>query len=395
MEYIDLKAQFRRIEAKIRERMDKVLAHGQFIMGPEVRELEERLAALTGASHCVTCGSGSMALDLIVMAWGLGPGDAVFTTPLTFIATAESIARAGATPIFVDTGPDYNLDASHLERAVRAVRAADPSIYPLPLAARQNRLRPRAIVAVDLFGHPADYDTILELARKEELLVLEDAAQSLGGSYKGRSVGNCGCHATAVSFFPAKPLGCYGDGGAVLTNDAELGALIDSLRYHGRASAKDKNDNVRLGVNGRLDTLQAAVVLAKLEVFADELQARAVVASRYHTLLATVPGLTPAPLPRTGDATPWAQYTVLLPEGTDRARVMDALRSADIPTAINYPKALHTQGAFAYLGYAAGDFPVVQSLTPRVLSLPMHPYLDEATQTVVVSALHDALVERA
>jgi len=270
MEFIDLKAQFKRIEPAMRARMDKVLAHGQFIMGPEVKELEERLAALAGAKHCLTCGSGTMALELILMAWGLGPGDAVFTTPFTFIATAESVARTGAVPVFVDIGADFNLNPAHLERAIEAVAASDSSIYPIPVPAREKTLRPRAVVTVDLFGHPANYDRILPLAQKYDMLVLEDAAQSFGGSYKNRLLCGCGCHAAAASFFPAKPLGCYGDGGAIFTDDANLAALVDSLRYHGRIGPQDKNNNIRLGTNGRLDTLQAAVVLAKLDVFADE-----------------------------------------------------------------------------------------------------------------------------
>ena len=390
MEFIDLKTQFERIEPAVRARMDKVLAHGQFIMGPEVKELEERLAALAGTRYCLTCASGTTALELILMAWNIGPGDAVFTTPLTFIATAESIARTGATPVFVDIGADFNLDSAHLERAIEAVAKGDASLYPLPAPAREKALRPRAIVAVDLFGHPADYGHILPLAQKHGLLVLEDAAQSFGGAYKNRPLCGCGCHAAATSFFPAKPLGCFGDGGAVFTDDADLAALIDSLRYHGRIGPQDKNNNIRLGMNGRLDTLQAAVVLAKLDIFADEIRARQQVAARYHVLCAAIPGVTPPAPPAEGLST-WAQYTVLLPEGADRAAVMARMKAAGIPTAINYPKSLHMQEAFRYLGYAADAFPVVHDAASRVLSLPMHPYLDEAAGQRVTSALGAAL----
>jgi len=390
MEFIDLEAQFRRIEPAVRARMDKVLAHGQFIMGPEVKELEERLAALAGARYCLTCSSGTMALDLILMAWGLGPGDAVFTTPLTFIATAESIARTGATPVFADIGPDFNLNPEHLELAIEAVAKGEASIYPIPTPARERKLRPRAVVTVDLFGHPADYGRIFPLAQKHGLLVLEDAAQSFGGKYKNRPLCGCGCHAAASSFFPAKPLGCYGDGGAVFTDDPDLAALVDSLRYHGRIGPQDKNNNIRLGTNGRLDTLQAAVVLAKLDVFAAEVAARQEVAARYHTLCASIPGLV-SPTPPDDGLSVWAQYTVLLPEGVNRAAVMARMKEAGIPTAINYPKSLHTQEAFQYLGYAVEAFPGAQNVASRGLSLPMYPYLDEAAQQCVVSTLGAAL----
>ncbi|MDL2207844.1 DegT/DnrJ/EryC1/StrS family aminotransferase [Desulfovibrio sp. OttesenSCG-928-M16] len=391
MEFIDLKAQHKRIEARIRERIDAVLEHGRFIMGPEIAELEKRLAERIGTRHCLTCASGTMALELVLQAWDIGPGDALFTTPLTFIATSETIARTGATPVFVDISlQDYNLNAALLENAVRAVLTGDSSLHPLPEAARQKQLRPKAIVAVDLFGHPADYGTLLSLADKYNLLVLEDGAQSYGGTYKDRPLCACGCHAATTSFFPAKPLGCYGDGGAVFTDDDQLAALMDSLRYHGRVSPQNKNDNIRLGTNGRMDTLQAAIVLAKLEIFDEELQARQTAAARYADLLSGVTGLElPAP-PAQGLST-WAQYTVLLPERCDRERVMTGLKQSGIPTAINYPKSLHVQTAFQYLGYQTDDFPVAHMATGRVLSLPMHPYLDAETQARIASALVENL----
>lgn len=391
MEFIDLKEQFRRLEPQIRARMDSVLAHGQFIMGAEIEELEKRLAEFAGVKHCISCSSGTMALELLFWALGIGPGDAVFTTPLTFVATAETIARTGATPIFVDIASDYNLNATQLDRAILAVRAGDEKIHPLPEAARARKLLPRAIVPVDLFGTPACYDEILDVARRHELEVIEDAAQGLGGSYKGRPLCGCGCHAAATSFFPAKPLGCYGDGGAVFTDDDNLAKLVDSLRYHGRIGPKDKNDNVRLGTNGRMDTLQAAVVLAKLDAFEDEIAARQVVAERYALLLQNIPEVL-APQPPVDGVSTWAQYTVLLPEGTDRKRVMAEMKADGIPTAINYPKSLHMQKAFAYLKYAENDFPVVQKITQRVLSLPMHPYLERSQQECVVDALRRALI---
>lgn len=247
MEFIDLAAQQARIRPVLERRIADVLRHGRYIMGPEVRELEEKLAAFCGARHCLGCASGSAALDLVLLAWGLGPGDAVLTTSLSFIATAESIARTGATPVFLDIDRNFNLDASHLENALAALEKGDPSLHPLPRQAVQGRLRPRAVIAVDLFGRPADYAEILAVARKHKLKVLEDAAQGFGGRYREQALCACGCDAAATSFFPAKPLGCYGDGGAVFTDDSALAALVDSLRYHGRIDAEHKNENVRLG----------------------------------------------------------------------------------------------------------------------------------------------------
>lgn len=387
MRFIDLETQFFLAEERIRTRMDAVLAHGQFILGPEVAELEDQLRTMTGAKYCLTCASGSTALDLIMLAWGFGPGDAVFTSPFTFVATAESIARTGATPIFVDIDPgSFNLDASQLELAVRATLSGDPTQYPLPAMARKRKLRPRAVVTVDIFGYPADYDAIFKIAKKYDMLVLEDAAQSLGGKYRGKPLCGCGCDAAAASFFPTKPLGCYGDGGAVFTDNKDTAALVDSLRYHGRRDARNKYDNIRLGMNGRLDTLQAAVLLAKLERFSGELRARQQIAERYRSLLAVVPGLiAPCPPPH-GEST-WAQYTVMLPEKTDRTALMAAMREENIPTMIHYPKSLHMQEAFLFLGYAPGDFPTVRNATARVLSLPMHPYLEPADQNRVVECL--------
>lgn len=394
MQFIDLDAQQARIRPVLERRIADVLRHGRYIMGPEVRELEERLAAFCGARHCLGCASGSAALDLVLLAWGLGPGDAVLTTALSFIATAESIARTGATPVFVDIDRHFNLNAASLETALTALEKGDPSLHPLPRQAVEGRLRPRAIIAVDLFGRPADYAEILAVARRHGLKVLEDAAQGFGGRYGDRALCACGCDAAATSFFPAKPLGCYGDGGAVFTDDAALAALVDSLRYHGRIDADHKNENVRLGMNGRLDTLQAAILLAKLDIFAQELDERRDVAARWGRLLAHVPGLTlPAPPQAPGRST-WAQYSVLLPTGADRAALAAELAAGGIPTAVNYPNGLHMQKAFAGLGYAPGDFPVALDVTARVLSLPMHPYLDAATQERIAESLRAALARQ-
>lgn len=391
MEYIDLKAQQSQIREQLDTRMAAVLAHSQYIMGPEVRELEGKLAEFTGARHCISCASGTNALELVLAAWGIGVGDAVFTTPLSFIATAETIVRSGAQPIFVDIDPaTYNLDVRCLENAIRAVRERNSALYPLSQSALDAALTPRAIVVVDLFGVPAEYDTLLAVAERHGLRVLEDGAQALGGEYKGKMLCNCGCHAATTSFFPAKPLGCYGDGGAVFTNDDDLANLVDSLRYHGRRDAQHKNDNVRLGCNGRLDTLQAAVLLAKLEIFPAELKLRRKVAQRYTRLLQQAAPRIVTPSIPAGCSSNWAQYTVQLPEGTDRAQIMHALKERGIPSAINYPVGIHMQGCMRHLGYAPEALPRVQAVCGRVLSLPMHPYLSEDDQQTVVAALASA-----
>ncbi|MDL2266738.1 DegT/DnrJ/EryC1/StrS family aminotransferase [Desulfovibrio sp. OttesenSCG-928-G15] len=393
MEFIALKEQFRRHEKHIRARMDAVLAHGQFIMGPEVRELESRLSEMVGTKHCLTCASGTSALDLVMMAWEVGPGDAVFTTPFSFFATAESIAKTGATPVFVDIEPaTFNLNATDLERAVEAVLRRDDRLYPLPRQAQAGNppLRPKAVVVVDIFGHPADYDAILPFARKCGMSVLEDAAQSFGGVYRGKPLCGCGCDAATASFFPAKPLGCYGDGGAVFTDDDALAGCVDSLRYHGRKDSSNKNDNVRLGTNGRLDTLQAAILLAKLDIFENELNLRNEVAKRYGALLCSLPDIVCPKMPLDGRSA-WAQYSILLPKYVSRETCIRAMKKDAIPTSVFYPKGLHIQNALDYLEYKVEDFPVVQEVTARVLSLPMHPYLTEIEQQAVVASLGKAL----
>jgi len=382
--FIDLKAQFKQLEQNIREHLDVVLAHGQFIMGPEVAELEKRLAEFAGVKHAVACASGTDALLMPLMAWGVGPGDAVFTTPFTFIATAEVVALLGATPIFVDIDPvTYNIDPAKLALAVAAVKKQAPDLYPLPKAALARKLVPRAIIPVDLFGLPADYDAITPTAVEHGLFVLEDAAQGFGGRYKGRMAGALG-HCGATSFFPAKPLGCFGDGGAVFTDDDALAALLTSIRVHGHGS--DKYDNVRVGINGRLDTMQAAILLAKLDVFMAELDARDAVAARYAAGLADVTDLVLPSVPK-GWRSAWAQYTLATPR---RDAALAALRQAEVPTMVYYPKPLHVQTAFANLGYTASDFPESMSAASRVLSLPMHPYLEAATQDRIIAAVRTA-----
>jgi dTDP-4-amino-4,6-dideoxygalactose transaminase len=342
-----------------------VLEHGKFIMGPEVAELETRLGALAGARHAISCASGTDALALVLMAWGIGPGDAVFVPSFTFVATAEVVAWVGATPVFVDVLPDtFNMDPASLESAIGATPG--------------HGLTPRAVIPVDLFGQPADYGRLLPVAARHGLKVLADTAQGFGASLHGKPTGNFG-EATATSFFPAKPLGCYGDGGAVFTDDDASAETIRSIRIHGQG--RDKYENVRIGINGRLDTLQAAILLEKLAVFADEIAARGRVAGRYHAGLAEV-AVVPALME--GATSVWAQYTVRL---ADRERVAAALKAAGVPTAIYYPIPLHRQQGYAHYPAAPGGLPVSERLAGEVLSLPMHPYLEEATQERIIAAL--------
>jgi len=368
--FIDLKKQFSVLEKDIRAAIDGVLAHGQFIMGPEIGRLEEELARFAGARQAVACASGTDALLLPLMAWGVGPGDAVFTSPFTFIATAEVISLLGATPVFVDIDPKtYNIDPEQLRAAVEKTT-------------REGRLRPKAVIPVDLFGLPADYEPIMALAEEKGLLVLEDAAQSFGALYRGRRAGALG-HVGATSFFPAKPLGCYGDGGAVLTDDDHLAGLMRSIRVHGQGS--HKYENVRLGLNARLDTLQAAILLAKLAAFPDELEQRQRVAARYTQGLNS---RVQTPHIPEGSTSAWAQYSIL----TDRREeVQAALKTAGIPTAVYYPLPLHLQGAFADFGYAQGDFPVAEATAGRIFSLPMHPYLEDETIDFIVARIIEAV----
>jgi dTDP-4-amino-4,6-dideoxygalactose transaminase len=366
IDFIDLKAQQKLILPALEERIRRVLAHGQYIMGPEVTELEERLAAYVGVGQVISCASGTDALLMILMAKGVGPGDAVFTTPFTFIATAEVIALLGATPVFVDVDPVFfNIDPEQLARAIAA----------LPTDARTAALRPRGIITVDLFGQPADYDRINALAKEHGLFVLEDAAQSFGATYKGRRAGAL-ADSAATSFFPAKPLGGYGDGGAIFTDDADLAGVLRSIRNHGQGA--HRYDHVRLGLNGRLDSLQAAVLLVKMDLFDQEVASRQAAARRYHAALA---GAVEVPQVAPGCTSVWAQYSI---QSDDRAGWLEKLAAAGVPTAIYYPVPLHLQPAFAGLGYGRGDFPVSERLSGRIFSLPMHPYLDEGTQSRII-----------
>lgn len=372
--FIDLQAQQKRIRPQLEKRILAVLDHGKYIMGPEVYELEARLAAFAGVKHCVSVANGTDALLMALMAHGVGPGDVVFTTTFTFFATAEVIALLGATPVFVDIDPQtFNICPRALESAVTDL-ANDKS----------STLIARGIIPVDLFGLPADYDAINAIARRFNLFVLEDAAQGLGGVYQGRPSGSLATVAT-TSFFPAKPLGGYGDGGAIFLSDDTIVETLRSIRVHGQGS--DKYENVRIGMNGRLDTLQAAVLLPKLEIFPDEIAARQRVAETYTRLLDKVPGITTPTIPD-GYTSAWAQYSILLDK---RERLQNALQTEGVPTAIYYPKPLHLQTAFAGLGYGTGDFLVAENVAGRILSLPMHPYLEERDIVRICNSISIAL----
>lgn len=363
MPFVDLHAQRDRLGSRVDSAVMQVLGHGQYIMGPEVAELETELARRAGVRAAVSCGSGTEALLLPLMAWQVGPGDAVFVPSFTFPATAEVAVLLGATPVFVDVRADtFNLDPGSLRAAVK-------------YAAAQG-LRPRAVIAVDLFGQPADYAAIVDVVSEDNLLLLADAAQSFGASYCSKPVGSLG-DATATSFFPAKPLGCYGDGGAVFTDDESLADVMRSIRSHGEGESR--YDIVRVGINGRLDTIQAAVLLQKLEIFDEELATRDQVAQRYSQSLAHSV-VTPVLL--TGVTSAWAQYTLQL-EGRDRLR--RDLDQAGIPTAIYYPRPLHLQPAYRNGLLTDQGAPVAESLSQRVISLPIHPYLKAETQEMVIA----------
>lgn len=367
--FVDLRAQRQRLGDRVDRAIERVLDHGQFIMGPEVAELETRLAAFCGARHAVSCSSGTDALLIALMAWGVGAGDAVFVPAFTFPSTPEVVALLSATPVFVDVHDDtFNLDAASLEAA-------------LTEAARLG-LRPAAVIAVDLYGLPADYRAVSDVASAAGMRVLADSAQSFGAALGERNVGTL-AEATATSFFPAKPLGCYGDGGAVLTDDAELAATLRSLRQHGQGSAK--YDVVRVGINGRLDTIQAAVLLEKLEILPEELERRQDVADRYAGAL---DGLVDVPRVPEGLTSAWAQYTIRLDR---RDKVAVRLSDRGVPTAVYYPRPLHAQPAYRDCPRSPAGLGRSEALAGRVLSLPMHPYLDEEQQDRVIVGLKEAV----
>ena len=384
MQFIDLATQQKRIRAKIKKNIMAVLDHGQYIMGPEVAAIERRLAEYAGVKHAIGCSSGTDALLMALMAYGISPGDAIITTPFTFIATAEVISLLGATPVFVDIEPDtFNISPAKLEQAIVALEKNDPSIHPLP-AAYTHPLKPKGIIPVDLFGLPADYDAINTIAGDHGLFVIEDAAQSFGAEYKGRkscSLADSAC----TSFFPAKPLGCYGDGGMCFTDDEELADLMNSVKIHGKGT--HKYDNARIGINGRLDAFQAAVLNAKFDIFPEEVEMRDRVAQHYnHLIEASGCGLTTPKTPENYRSV-WAQYSLLAKDEHHRTDIQDKLKREGIPSAVYYPRPLHMQTAFENLGYGPDDFPVSYDFSTRIFSLPMHPYLEEVEQKKIVRIL--------
>jgi dTDP-4-amino-4,6-dideoxygalactose transaminase len=369
--FIDVAAQRRRLGAKIDDAIGRVLDHCQFIMGPEVRALEADLSAFCGARHAITCSSGTDALLLVLMANGVGPGDAVVCPAFTFTATAEVVALVGATPIFADVEEaTFNLDPESCRRAIAT--------------ARESGLAPKAVIPVDMFGQPADHRSIAAIADAEGLFVLDDAAQSFGASYQNRSIGTLAL-ATATSFFPAKPLGCFGDGGAVFTDDDALAAVMRSVRVHGEG--RHRYEAVRIGTNGRFDTIQAAVLIEKLKIFADEIAARDRIARRYNAHLADV---VKVPLVAEGSTSVWAQYTIRLPAGR-RDGFAAALKHQGVPTAVYYPIPLNRQEAYRHFPVADGGVPVCERLAEEVISLPMHAYIDEPTQDRIIAATRQAL----
>ena len=361
-QFIDLAAQQKLIRSQLDSAISRVLDHGQYIMGPEVKEFEDRLSEFTGARHALTCANGTDALTIVLMAWGVGSGDAVFVPSFTYVATAEAPAQLGATPFFVDVCEDtFNIDPQSFKQAV--------------VDSRELGLKPTVVIVVDLFGQPADVDAITNIAHAEDIKVLVDGAQSFGATSKGRTVGSMG-DATTTSFFPAKPLGCYGDGGAIFTNSSTDMELINSIRLHGKGA--EKYDNVRVGLNSRLDTIQAAVLIEKLKLFPQELKLRSAIADNYSELLSeacNVPMLLPE------NTSSWAQYCLRI---TCRDHIQNALRQAGIPTVVYYPIPLSRQLGYKHYPSVTSGVANSESLAARVLSLPMHPYLIKEQQNFIV-----------
>ena len=355
LQFINLKKQYKRLESDIDKRIKAVLEHGQFIMGPEIDELEKRLSKFSDSKHCLSCSSGTDALLISLLAQGISSGDKIITTPFTYIATAEVIKLIGATPVFVDIdSKTFNIDCEKIGIALNDLKSV------------------KGIIPVNLFGLPADFDAIYDVAScYDNIFIIEDAAQSFGAIYKGRkscSLGDIG----ATSFFPAKPLGCYGDGGAIFTNNDDIFKIMQSIRIHGQG--KNKYDCDRIGLNGRMDTIQATILLSKLSIYEEEIDLRQDVARKYSDRLKDYLEIPYIP----DDCTSaWAQYSVLLPNESVRKSVVLSLQNKNIPSMIYYQKPLHIQRAFKDLGYSFGDFPVSESISSRILSIPMHPYLDD------------------
>tara|TARA_Y100000746_G_scaffold107612_1_gene92018 strand:- start:8662 stop:9771 length:1110 start_codon:yes stop_codon:yes gene_type:complete len=366
MEFLDLKTQQKRIRKPLEKRINKILDHGAYIMGPEVFELEEKLADYCGVKHAISCSSGTDALLIPLMAWGIGPGDAVFTTPFTYVATAEVISILGATPIFVDVYEStFNIDCEKLETEINKV-------------INDGKLKPKVIIPVDLFGLPARYRLIDKIAKKYNLKVIEDAAQSFGGSIRDKKVGTFGDIA-ATSFYPAKPLGCYGDGGAIFTNDDDLAEECKAIRIHG--TKKDKYNSEMIGLNGRLDSIQAAVLLEKLSIFDDELVMRNEVNSHYRKYLNN------AQHHPEGYQSAHALFSIVLGSNNKRDNLIDRLTQKKIPSVIYYKFPIHLMEAFKYLGFQKGSLPISENLSHSIVSLPMHPYLTKADIDFIVNTI--------
>ena len=369
IKFIDLNAQYLQIGDKIQNAVSKVVASGQYILGDIVKSCESDLSRFCGAKHSISCANGTDALQLVLMAWGIGRGDGVLVPSFTFAATAEVVALVGATPIFVDVlEDDFTIDPEHLERTIIAEK-------------KNNNFNLKAIIPVDLFGHPADYDRILAIAERYNLKVLSDSAQGFGGLYNGRRTGVFG-QATTTSFFPAKPLGCYGDGGAIFTDDDNLAMLLTSLRMHGQGV--DKYDNIHIGLNSRLDNIQAAILIEKLAIFEDEIIKRQQIAGLYTQALEKH---LVTPTEKHNCSSIWSQYTIKV---KNRDKVKAALNAENIPTMVYYAKPLHQQIAYNRYPVGLGQLPVTDKLAGEVLSLPMHPYLSWQAQTKIIQVLRDA-----
>lgn len=370
IQFIDLQTQQAHLGSRIDEAIARVLKHGRYIMGPEIKTLEAQLSEFAEVERTVSCSNGTDALQLALMAWEIGPGDAVFVPSFTFASTGEVVALVGATPVFVDVLPDtYNMDPAHLELAIDGVKAA-------------GDLTPKAVIVVDLFGQIADYPALKKITDAHGLRMISDAAQGFGATLNGQQSGEW-ADVVTTSFFPAKPLGGYGDGGAVLTNDHALADILESLRVHGYGT--DKYDNVRIGMNGRMDTLQAAVLIEKLAIFPEEIAKRNAVAARYSEALsavATVPHI------MDGAVSVWAQYTLLV---EDRDGVQAKLKERGVPTAAYYPKPMHQQTAYKHYPQGGNGLPVSDRLAEKVVSLPMHPYLDAKTQDYIIKSVKQAV----
>ncbi len=366
MKFVDLDTQMQAIDGEIRYAIDTVLSHKQFIMGPEVAKLEQQLADYCGVKHVISAASGTDALLMLLMALEIGPGDGVIVPPFTFVATAEVVKLLGATPVFVDVDEDsFNISPTELERTIEEVNAS-------------GAVNLKGIIAVDLFGMPADYSAIVAIAEKHGLFMLCDAAQSFGAHYQGTQVGNIG-DISATSFFPAKPLGCYGDGGAVFTNNDDIADVVESIRFHGKGVTQ--YENIRIGITGRMDTIQAAILSCKLNIFDQELEAREKLANRYDVALSDCVTTPKIPHDR---SSAWAVYTI---RSAQRDEIKQALQAEGIPCAVYYPAPLHQQPAFENAIGGGEPMPVSDKLSLQVISLPIHPYLDENDQDKVIQAI--------